>query len=149
LKVALDTSVLVAALVRAHQHHERAQWWFGQPASRIQRTAAWHAYAETWSTLTSLPLEPSIPGETARASIGSLRERLRWITSGAAVYQAAVDRCAQLGLHSGAVYDALHLVTAEKEEMDLFLTFNVRDFERLAADRSPRIAAPPDPPGLP
>jgi hypothetical protein len=46
------------------------------------------------------------------------------------------------------VYDALHLVTAEAEEVDVVVTFNVRHFARLAVAKSPRIVAPPDPPSI-
>jgi hypothetical protein len=57
-------------------------------------------------------------------------------------------RCSDRGLRSGAVYDALHLVAAERWGADLFLTFNTHDFTRMALAPGPRIAAPPDPPGL-
>jgi hypothetical protein len=39
--------------------------------------------------------------------------------------------------------------TAKVEGADLLLTFNTGDFARLAEPGSPRILAPPDPPGLP
>jgi predicted nucleic acid-binding protein len=44
------------------------------------------------------------------------------------------------------VYDALHLVEAERAGADVFLTFNPSDFERLAVGLKPRIVVPPDPP---
>jgi hypothetical protein len=52
-------------------------------------------------------------------------------------------------LRSGAVYDALHLVTAEVEAAELFLTFHIEDFTRLSEPGGPRIVAPPDPRGMP
>jgi hypothetical protein len=67
----------------------------------------------------------------------------------AATYPAAVTRCNARSLRSGAVYDALHLITAELESADLLLTFNVGDFARMSEPDGPRIIAPPDPPGLP
>lgn len=61
-------------------------------------------------------------------------------------YLAATQRCASRGLKSGVVYDALHLVEAERAGADVFLTFNPSDFERLAVGLKPRIVVPPDPP---
>ena len=47
---------------------------------------------------------------------------------------------------SCVVYDALHLVEAERAGADVFLTFNPSDFERLAVGSKPRIVVPADPP---
>ena len=149
MKVALDTSVLVPAVVQAHPNHARARWWF-EPARRgVRRIATWHALAETWSVLTSLPLEVPVRGEEARRAVESLRARLRVVPLDEIAYGAALDRCARLDLRSGAIYDALHLVAAEREDADLLLTFNERDFRRLSVSGKPRIAVPPDPPGMP
>ena len=61
-------------------------------------------------------------------------------------YLAATERCASRGLKSGVVYDALHLVEAERTNANIFLTFNPGDFERLSVGPKPRIVVPPDPP---
>jgi predicted nucleic acid-binding protein len=45
-----------------------------------------------------------------------------------------------------AVFDALHLLAAERQRVDAFATFNPSDFERLVTEDSPRIVVPPDPP---
>ena len=70
------------------------------------------------------------------------------IVAGALVGHAfhATERCASRGLKSGVIYDALHLVEAERTGADVFLTFNPSDFERLAAGSKPRIVVPPAPP---
>ena len=151
MKVALDTSVLVAGVVQAHRHHQRARWWLvpreGDDAP--ERVAAWHAYAEAWAVLTVLPIEPRVTGEVAAAVLDRLRRAVRFVEPGAQTYREAVARCSGRSLRSGAVYDALHLVTAEAEATDVLLTFNVGDFTRLSDPGGPRILAPPDPPGLP
>lgn len=61
-------------------------------------------------------------------------------------YLAATERCASRGLKSGVVFDALHLIEAERTGADVLLTFNPSDFERLATGAKPRIVVPPDPP---
>jgi hypothetical protein len=58
-------------------------------------------------------------------------------------YLIATERCASRGLKWGVVYDALHLVEAERAGADVFLTFNPSDFERLAVGSKPRIVVPP------
>jgi len=46
-------------------------------------------------------------------------------------YRAVLQRVADLGLSSGAVYDALHVRAAEKAGADELVTFNGRDFRRI------------------
>ena len=148
MKVALDTSVIVAGVVEAHPQHTRARWWL-RARRHLDRVASWHAYAEAWAVLTALPIEPRVSGEVAAAVLERVRHATRFVGPRAATYPAAISRCTARGLRSGAIYDALHLVTAEQEGAELFLTFNVEDFTRLAEPAGPRIVAPPDPPGMP
>jgi predicted nucleic acid-binding protein len=151
VKVALDTSVLVAGVVQAHLEHERARWWLAprEGPDAPERVAAWHAYAEAWAVLTVLPLEPRVTGEVAAAVLDRVASTVRFVEPGAGTYRDAIARCSGRSLRSGAVYDALHLVTAETESVDVLLTFNIDDFTRLAEPASPRILAPPTPPGMP
>lgn len=61
MKVLLDTSVLVAALVDSHTHHERALPWL--ESVRHQQTEAVisaHTLAELYSVLSTLPVRPRI-----------------------------------------------------------------------------------------
>ena len=148
MKVGFDTSVIVAAVVEGHPHHARANWWL-RTRQKMERIAGWHAYAEAWAVLTALPIEPRVTGEVAAAVLDRLARSLGFVSPRRSTYPSAVARCNARGLRSGAVYDALHLVTAEAEAAELFLTFNVEDFLRLAEPDGPRIVAPPDPPGLP
>lgn len=148
MKVALDTSVIVAAVVQDHPHHARASWWL-RTRRRIDRVASWHAYAESWAVLTALPLDPRVSGEVASAVLERVRRSVGFVLPKAGTYPAAAARCSARAVRSGGVYDAIHLVTAEAEGADLLLTFNVDDFMRLREHDGPRILAPPDPPGMP
>jgi predicted nucleic acid-binding protein len=62
-------------------------------------------------------------------------------------YRDAAARCAAAGARYGALFDALHLVAAERAGVDALLTWNDGDFRRF----SPRIPilAPPPRLGLP
>lgn len=141
MTVAFDTSVLVAAIVESHPLHAAAIACL-DTRRRTRRIASWHAIAEAWAVLTAMPLDPPVTGELARVVLERLRERIELIVPTARIYSTAVARCVALGQRSGAVFDALHLVTAEAHGADLLLTFNLRDFERLSIAGTPRVASP-------
>jgi len=139
--------VLVAALVEPHPHHARALRWIEAAATgKVKAECSWHAAAETWSVLTRLPLEPAISPALAEVAIERLLAKIPGVPIAAETYRAAIRRCSERGLRSGALFDALHLLSAERRGVDAFVTFNRSDFERLAVDGSPRLVVPPDPP---
>jgi predicted nucleic acid-binding protein len=146
-RIALDTSVLVAAVIEPHPFHRRASRWIEAiSAGRAAAECSWHAAAETWSVLTRLPLEPAISPALAEIAIERLLQKVAPVPLEAGTYRAALRRCSEHGLRSGAIFDALHLISAERRGVDAFVTFNPADFERLLADGSPRLVVPPDPP---
>jgi len=103
-----------------------------------------HALAEVYSVLSKIP--GGLSPVATRVLVGRLARQVRVLAPLPESYLAAMERCASRGLKSGVVYDALHLVEAERAGADVFLTFNSSDFERLAASPKPRIIVPPDPP---
>ena len=143
MKIALDTSVLVAGLVEAHPEFGRAAVWL-DAADRGEIEVVWtvHAYAETWSVLSRLPLAERLEPAAVNDILDAMVEAHPPEGILLADYQAAAARCAQAGVRSGAIFDALHLVVAERLRADAVLTLNVKDFARL----SPKIQAiaPPD-----
>jgi len=146
-KLALDTSVLVAAVVEPHPFHARALRWIeAVAAGRAKAECSWHAAAETWSVLTRLPLEPPISPALAEVAVDRLLQKVEAVEVDRETYRAALRRCSERGLRSGALFDALHLLSAERRGVDAFVTFNRSDFERLLAEGSPRLVVPPDPP---
>lgn len=148
MKIALDTTVLVAGAVSAHDHHERAAWWL-DPKRGWELCASWHALAETWATLTRIPIVPPVSPGLARQVVARLESKLTiWSTSGQS-YREAIRRCSERGLRSGIVFDALHLVTARLGGAESFLTFNEDDFARVSEEGDPKVIVPPDPPGAP
>jgi predicted nucleic acid-binding protein len=146
-KLALDTSVMVAALIEPHPFHQRALRWIEAVAGgRAKAECSWHAAAETWAVLTRLPLEPPISPALAEVAVDRLLKMIEPVEIDRDAYRVALRRCSERGLRSGALFDALHLVVAERRRVDAFVTFNRADFERLLADGSPRLVVPPDPP---
>jgi len=150
MRLAFDTSVLVAALVDGHVHHRRTGPWVEAVArGGVEAQITWHAAAETWSVLTRLPVPQRLPPSTASLMMDRLLERFRPVELTGEAYGAALRRCAEKGVSSGAVFDALHLASAEAQAVDGFVTFNRADFERLRSAGSPEILVPPDPPSSP
>jgi len=140
MKIAFDTSVVVPALTPALPEHARAYPWLRAARERrIEATMSWHAFAEVWSVLTRIPVRPAPTPGAARESLASIEKVIRPRPLDASAYHAALQRCVDLGLRSGAMFDALHLVSAERERAEVFVTANVADFARLATDGGPRI----------
>lgn len=147
MKAAFDTSVLVAALLPVHVHHARAYPWLVAVASgALTAVVSAHALAELFSVLTRMPLTPPITPTEADLMIDRLRPFLAVIAEDEGIVAAAMARCAAVGAGSGAVFDAVHVVTAEAAGVDGLLTFNERHFRRLAIASTPKIVVPPDPP---
>ncbi len=149
MKVLFDTSVVVAGTLAGHVHERRAQPWLAAAhEGLIEALISYHGLAETWATLSALPVEPRIPPASALRLVLRLRDRMRPCDLPWSVYERALQRCSDRGLRSGSVYDALHLLTAEHWGAAVLLTFNSKHFLRLAGPDSPRILVPSDPPGL-
>ena len=78
--------------------------------------------------------------------LARLRSRIRPQRLGPRVYRAALERCSEKHLRSGAIFDALHLIASEQNGAEAFVTFNREDFERLSEGGTPEIVVPQEPP---
>jgi predicted nucleic acid-binding protein len=149
MKVAFDTSVLVAAVLSSHRDHERAVAWLSAvSAGQLDGVVGVHVLGELWSVLTKLPVSPPISPRMAREAVNDVLNRFEAKPLTVQIYREAIDRCTSKGLRSGAIFDALHLATAEAAGAEALLTFNERDFVRLSVAESPPIVVPPDPPAI-
>jgi len=149
MRVAFDTSVLVAAVLATHRDHARAAVWLNSVSvGALDGVVCVHALGELWSVLTKLPVSPPISPRTAREAISDVLTRFEVLPLTVQIYSNALDRCTAKGLRSGAIFDALHLATAESAGAAALLTFNERDFARLSVVGSPPILVPPDPPAV-
>jgi predicted nucleic acid-binding protein len=148
MRLAFDTSVLVAALVEPHPLHNRALPWLDAVREkRASGECSVHALAETWSVLTRLPIDPAIAPAMATVALERVAEILQPVEIDVDAYWSAIRRCSERGVRSGALFDALHLVVTESNGADALVTFNPNDFLRLTTQDSPVIVVPPDPPG--
>lgn len=148
MNISVDTSVLVAASPVGHVHHARAAWWFDN-RERMVIAASWHAMADTWATLSRIPVVPPVSPSAVRQIVVRWERQVQLVPPSPTIYREAMRRCSERGLRSGVVHDALHLVTARNSASEAILTYDESDFLRIREDGDPRIVVPPDPPGFP
>jgi len=142
-KTFFDTSVLVAASVRAHPHHAPSVAALSLVTPGAGACAA-HTLAELYATLTALPLVPRVHPTDALAAV---QHRARSLTPIVLVRNDVLYAIAQAAARhavSGQIYDALILAAAERSKADIVYTWNVDHFRRLASPTmASRIQSPP------
>lgn len=144
MRVLLDTSVLLAALVRSHPRHGDARPWLARAlAGEITLVLAAHTLAELHATLTTLPVRPRISPETAaRLRDDNLPDTAEIIALSADDYRSVLRSVTELGLAGGVIYDALIARAAENARVDRLVTLNERDFRRAWPRGEDRISGP-------
>ncbi|MBI1865510.1 MAG: PIN domain-containing protein [Nitrospirae bacterium] len=144
MKILLDTSVIVAALVEPHPHHHRALPWLRKAKEgAFGFVVCSHTVAEVYAVLSTLPVSPRItPGLAWRLVHEGVLSSASVVSLSSSDYAATIKRMSDLGLSGGIVYDALIVKAAQKADVDRLLTFNVDDFKRAWPEGGSRIAAP-------
>lgn len=149
MKVLLDTSAIVPALVRSHPAHERCLPWIRRVhEGEVDLVLAAHSLAEIHAVLTSLPIRPGISPRTARRLIEENRllpapEGLATVVAlDAGDYVSVIEVAAQNGIAGGSVYDALIAKAADLAGVDHLVTLNPKDFRRVWPGGADRIREP-------
>jgi len=139
-----DTSVLVAGCVRGHPHYNRARPIFECAQLKADEFfISSHSLAEVYASLTRLPVQPKIvPAEAKVILTTNILPLFKRVQVSAKLYEAAINRCVELGLSGGIIYDALLLLCAKSIHAERIYTFNVRDFQRVMPEAAERISAP-------
>jgi len=133
MRILLDSSVLVAAMVASHPDHERALPWLAAcRQGRHEGVVAQPTLAELYATLTSLPLRPRLaPLEVAQFIRENVAEVCAVQELRGRDYRRVIERLSLAGFAGGIVYDALIAEAALKAKAVKIVTFNQSDFERL------------------
>jgi predicted nucleic acid-binding protein len=144
VKILLDTSVLVAALVDAHPAHERGMSWFKRVVSGTDKgLVAAHSLADLYAILTTLPVQPAISALDAQQLIQkNIAEKLEIVPLSPQDYVQVVEQLSEIGVVGGATYDALILRAAANAEVDIVVTLNEKDFRRVNPSLADKVVAP-------
>lgn len=145
MKAYVDTNILVAASVQAHQHHAQSFELVSKiTKGTLKGYISAHGLAEFYSVLTRAPFTPRVhPAEAGRFLEDNILPHFELVTLSQDDYKKVLMNCAKTGLVGGVVYDALHIHCARKAGCDRIFTFNVRDFRDLASsDLYDKISAP-------
>lgn len=128
----LDTSVVVRAVVENLPDHQEARSYLDRARRGTADVAlSTHALAELFATITALPTQPQHTPAEANALVDGIADLLIVTELHGEDYATALDRMVEHGLSSGAIYDALHVVAAEKTDAVELVTFNGKDFRRM------------------
>lgn len=128
-----DTSCLVAALCSWHEHHSATAEDLARRTKRGETlVAAGPVLIETYAVLTRLPpphrMKPRdvlavLEGSFGGADVVTLSGTETW---------ALLKMLPGAGIAGGSAYDALVAACARKAQVDAILTWNRRDFQRVA-----------------
>jgi predicted nucleic acid-binding protein len=134
-RVALDTSVLVAAVQSWHEEHERSLAAVARALEDPPVVVPVHVLLEAYSVLTRMPKPRRLSPESAFILLDrTLRDKaeVKGLDGQAAfdLLQTFQDR----DIAGGAVYDALIATVALRAGARKLLTLNRRHFERVAPD---------------
>jgi len=134
MKVFLDTSVLISAVVKQHVSHERAF----SALERVQNgqdegVIAAQSLAEMYAVLTKLPPPYRHTPEQALLSIEeNVLKYFKIVSLVGNEYAALLREAAGTGVQGGTVYDALLLKSAAKAGVAAIYTLNLKHFQAIA-----------------
>ena len=142
MKVLLDSSVLIAALLPDHVHHGSAHAWLVQAKlGTFEFVVSGHTLAEVYSVLTRLPRTPPIsPTDAWRLLRENIISSARIVTL--SDYIDLLTQLSQRGISGGAVYDAIIARAAELAQVDRLLTINKAHFHKVWPLGSSKIVSP-------
>lgn len=140
----LDTSVVVRAVIENLPDHQEARSYLDRARRGTADIAlSTHALAELFATITALPTRPQHSPREAKTLVDGVADRLTVTELRHEDYATALDRMVEHGLSSGAIYDALHVVAAEKTEARELVTFNGLDFRRMPPEGATELTVLP------
>lgn len=133
MKVFLDTSVLVAAVVQKHENNAQAFAVLDRVQNgKDEGFVSAHSLAEVYAVLTKSPPPFRHSSEQALLSLEeNIIKYFRVVSLTGAEYVALVREAALAGIQGGTVYDAILLKCAAKASVERIYTLNTRHFEAI------------------
>ena len=129
--IAVDTSVVVAALLTWHERHDDAARALGRAmAGREGFILPVHVLLECYAVLTRLPPPHRLSPEDALSLLSANFRDVKLASLASRSVWPLLTRLAGKGIAGGATYDALIMDAARGAGATALLTLNSRDFER-------------------
>ncbi len=144
MKVLMDTSTLVAAMLPDHVHHVDSHAWLSQAkAEAFGFFVSAHSLAELYAVLTRLPRSPRIKANEALQLIqDNVSSVATVVTLGGDDYVSLIEQLAQLNVSGGAVYDGVIAKAAETAGVDRLLTLNRPHFQQVWPTGASKVISP-------
>jgi len=140
MKAFLDSSVLVAAFLTNHEHHDPSLNLFLRHGSSNAACSA-HSLAEVYSTITGTSGKDRVSGDEALLFLGDIRQRLTLVALEAEEVLRAIEASAG-NITGAAIYDSLIGHCALKAKAEVLYTWNLKDFKRLKPEIAARVQTP-------
>ncbi len=141
MKRFFDTSVLVAAVLEEHEHHQPSFSALSRATPSSAFCAA-HNLAEAYATLTRYPGKQRLSPDQALLAVETLENRLAVVALEAGEYLAAIRRSAAHGITGGTIYDGLIAACALKAKADVLYTWNTGHFLLLGDEIARKVRTP-------
>ena len=141
MKAFFDTTVLVAAFIDDHQHHDRSFSVFAAATPRSGCCAA-HTMAEFYATMTRFPGRHRASGDQALLMLEAIEERLEIVSLSVRDYRRAIEDAARAGVTGGTIYDMLVAQCALNAHATTIYTWNLAHFRKLSAEIAGRVRTP-------
>lgn len=144
MRVLIDTSVVIAALVRGHVHGAIAVPFLNAAhGRRFEFVFSGHSLAEVFAVLSSYPIRPPIAPAVAQNLIeANVLKYAHIVTLSVADYREVIENQARQNLPGGLVYDAVIAKAAELGGADYLATFNLAHFRRVWPSRAGQVLTP-------
>lgn len=121
----VDTSVIVRAVVGAHEDHEPVAAWLRAHLTRTSVVTSTHALAETFNVLSG---RMQVPHAECRRLVARIRREFQLVSLAQGDYADAIEMTMNAGRSGPTVYDALHVVAANKAGATRVAACDARSF---------------------
>jgi predicted nucleic acid-binding protein len=134
MKILFDSSIIIAAFIESHPKHSVALSYLVKAKKKeFELLVSSHTILEVYSVLTSAPFNPRITPQIAKQLIeNNIKNLAKIISLSAKDYFKILDKVSHSNLSGGIVYDAIIMECALISNADEVLTFNIKDFLKLA-----------------
>ena len=133
MKFFFDTSVLIAAVLVQHVHHQRSSAAYLKAEKKTAFCAA-HTLAEVYAALTRMPGPQRMAGDQALLVLEDIRRRFTIIALDEEDYFSAIASAVAEGVVGGTICDALLARCALKAKATTIYTWHLNHFRLLGPE---------------